>query len=1004
MSSTVRGVGWWDADNQYSYRSKKGALPTSRGTILMVIPDWNSATAWSKRGTVPDPGDGSNTDVIRIIEFNPATNTSTQVATISGSIEPLRVPEDCISADLYSDDSIGIVYKKNGGYLYFQKVTYGTWAIGAQETVATDVGDTWNGIRRVDISISDRDVPIVATMVQNANNPTLQSKLYTRRTDTGAWQLSDTQNQMTSQSPREQMLDISVACLKGGTAASSRVVYGLAASQNGGTDWGFRVYSAVINETTGAASGVTRRETFLQGDMTTKYTFQVRRCYLFASGPNEVTMAYMEAAGNEWIFVARATFDGATWTRTIQPHQTKARGFSNFYERYGLTMTYGNDVVAFHYIAPTRNSVQGIVTYLARINRTTKTVDFTGHFEWNDLDNGGNQARYPVGGTGRRADVDKSHPVLFYKRYGNGVYRAMIQPVHILPAPVAISTPADGGTVTTSIPALAIKAKLDVDYPQSKIKLIWQFATDAQFTSQLQTYTDTDAKFREILGTESSNSYVLVTDTVPTSIALSQGTWYARAAYLDAFGNQGAWSAPVSFTVSHPPAATNLSPNTDQLIAYGSGTVKFSWKFTDPYSADKQTAYQVLVTRSDTGATIYDSGQVTSAASTHVATIDAANQDITLQWQVRLWDLDGVVGNYSDIETFILGSNPVVTILSPDGVTTVSSGIPAVSFSVDTGGGRDIVAYRAIWTQGANTIFDSGVIRTDVVDGSTIDYTATTSAFDNNQSYTVKVLVSDAGGLGGQSSVAFTTQWVPPATTTGLTIDPGPYNIENEGYIVFHWDGATVDSDFSYWSVQRRDDMIDAFGTVIEEGVWTEIGRVNSAEDYYDYYDYYAPSGYLVNYKAIQYVNRFGDSVPSENDPSISVIPRSNGYWLIQPESAEVSVSAFMLSNVTADDYTDEWEEEVYTLIGRGRHVDIGDHLGPTGTLTAQIRDSVGRSARQKKKALEDIKAANSAGLYLRNPFGDIFQVHVSNLGVSRIAGVGNSEFCDVSIPYMEIS
>ena len=56
-----------------------------------------------------------------------------------------------------------------------------------------------------------------------------------------------------------------------------------------------------------------------------------------------------------------------------------------------------------------------------------------------------------------------------------------------------------------------------------------------------------------------------------------------------------------------------------------------------------------------------------------------------------------------------------------------------------------------------------------------------------------------------------------------------------------------------------------------------------------------------------------------------------------------------------------------------------------------------------KKRQLEDMKA-ESQNTYLRTPFGDIYKVSVGNLGIGRIAGVGEAEFCDVSIPYSQVA
>lgn len=109
-----------------------------------------------------------------------------------------------------------------------------------------------------------------------------------------------------------------------------------------------------------------------------------------------------------------------------------------------------------------------------------------------------------------------------------------------------------------------------------------------------------------------------------------------------------------------------------------------------------------------------------------------------------------------------------------------------------------------------------------------------------------------------------------------------------------------------------------------------------------------------------------------------------------------------MLSSVVSDSYSDEYEESEFTIAGRGRFVERGDHLGIRGTLEVHIRDTPYKTARQYKKDLENLKEQNTV-LSLRTPFGDIYRISAGNLGISRISGVGKSEFVDVSIPYAEV-
>lgn len=81
-----------------------------------------------------------------------------------------------------------------------------------------------------------------------------------------------------------------------------------------------------------------------------------------------------------------------------------------------------------------------------------------------------------------------------------------------------------------------------------------------------------------------------------------------------------------------------------------------------------------------------------------------------------------------------------------------------------------------------------------------------------------------------------------------------------------------------------------------------------------------------------------------------------------------------------------------------------GNQFG--GEWIATQDDSASRTtgfytARQQAKALSALKNERTF-VYLRNPFGDIWKIAAGNIGGGRIAGVGVSEFSDITIPYQE--
>lgn len=124
-----------------------------------------------------------------------------------------------------------------------------------------------------------------------------------------------------------------------------------------------------------------------------------------------------------------------------------------------------------------------------------------------------------------------------------------------------------------------------------------------------------------------------------------------------------------------------------------------------------------------------------------------------------------------------------------------------------------------------------------------------------------------------------------------------------------------------------------------------------------------------------------------------------NEYWILNYADSTANVS---IPNVTSDDYTEEWEEETYTLIGRGRKKDYGTRLGRSGTLSAQIRgyDGIPKVKRLQLNLLKELQQT----YYLRTPFGDLIPVGLGNISIKLIAGTGLAEMYDVSIPYEELA
>lgn len=1011
MSTLVRKTGWIEADRT---RGKRTALTTNTGGTILVVPDPNKVNT----GVVPGYGDGTSVQKIYIYESTNSAKTAWALrATISAPAGKTFTGngENMMSADLFTDNSVGIAYRTTDGSLYWTKVTYSTWSIATAELIATNAGSlTWQCL---DVSISDGNAPLVHAMYTTPTSGNFaKTRTFLRRTSLSTWAQIGQQDVTNTVAAKAQTMDVSVTWIPGGAATTREYAYAHTVITSG-VDAGTLVFRSSVNEQSGTAAAVeTALGTFSKNDLPKDFNtpLKARSIMLFPTGVGEFTMSTQVFYTKPKFGVARWRKVSGVWT-LVTPYTSYTSTSTATTTFGGMTQTYGSDVLTFITNARTTNSTTwDLEATLVRFDRTSDSALWgAGFFYFDNLQF--YNTYFPQGGTGRNYNFRNHDVIMGHRTAGSGyeIQHCFISPMR---AP-ASTTPRAGEISTTSIPSLSADADLDRQYGQGRIKIRWDFAKDSNFVTSVRTFIQSDSKFQKVDLTGSSGKVVRFTDKLPNSSSLEQGTWWVRAAHINEYGLVSTFTTPQSFTVSHPPSATDLSPTGAKTFVFGTGSREFLWKFSDPSNTggfqipenpdpidDFQTAYQIVIERTSDNTVVVDTGKIDATAPGHVEVLSPTLKDVELKWKVRVWDRDDVVGEYSSYSIFTVVDGPTVVINTPTNGQVLISAVPSINFTPVVGGSRTINKYRVLVTKGSATIHDSGFKTLPAIpSGTPVNYAPDQIVFHNHEAYTVTVRVTDNVALEGQSSVTVTTDWVVPPGATGLIVDSAPFNVENQGYVSVFWDDTMRDADFIAWGIMRKDDIIDA-GTlaVLEEGEWKELAFEYSPAELYEYRDYYAPSGYRVQYRVVQIVDRFGDQVVSENTNSFDVYPMSDGYWLIEPRVSEIEASAFKLSIVTGDSYSDEWESESYTIIGGGRHVDRGQHLGLSGTLQVQLRNTGGTSARQKKIRLGVMQAENRE-IYLRTPFGDLYRVSVGNLGISRIAGVGRDEFVDVTLPYVEV-
>jgi hypothetical protein len=218
-------------------------------------------------------------------------------------------------------------------------------------------------------------------------------------------------------------------------------------------------------------------------------------------------------------------------------------------------------------------------------------------------------------------------------------------------------------------------------------------------------------------------------------------------------------------------------------------------------------------------------------------------------------------------------------------------------------------------------------------------------------------------------------------------------NYQDLGYVEITFTNASKDADWLAWRVYRR--------LSTGPGLWELVYETKVDQANYSVRDYLAKSGVSYHYTVVQVANRSGGEVESNYVASSVVTPLSTDYWLIVKDDPSYNVR---LWHVIADSFQDEVQTTQHALIGRGRKVDIGTAMGYAGSLRFEVRDVAGQTARTQRLLLEDLQRQTIYDVYLRNPFGDVFQVQTPSLSIERVPGVGIAEYVDCEFEYIEVS
>ena len=542
-----------------------------------------------------------------------------------------------------------------------------------------------------------------------------------------------------------------------------------------------------------------------------------------------------------------------------------------------------------------------------------------------------------------------------------------------IPTPTNVQ-PYTSTTYTTPTPAL------DADGSSSLIRTTreWQIASDTGFTTNLQTFQENVLRYNHT----TAGAFAF------NGTALAQGTWYVRARFVGEFGTNGSYASYNTFTVSHPPAAALWWP-TGGVSYEWDATPQVFWNFSDDYPSDDQTAYQVeLWVDGLKGSTLVDSTKTTSTTKSHTfgTLSDATYKNVLLRIRVKVWDVDDVAGAWSNETTFYLRDLPTATITYP--ATVINEDNPTVTWTF-TGTGAPATTqakYRVRVTDTTQSVVveDSGTIASTAT-----SYVVSGPVIIPGNTYSVQLDLTDSVGLiGTDTNSGLTTTFSLPDTPTFY---PDGSSFLGTGGVRIDWSGSTADANLLGWKVYRR-----LSGLV----TWKEVYDGSTDANTRSFVDYTCPAGQSVEYGVTQIVdNLSGGSI--ESATSVETFQgECDKYFLVSNDDPTLNIELF---HVTGDNFSDEKEMTAVNLIGRGRRIEYGTRFGRTGQLTAQIRDTSSMTARQQRLFIEEIRNSGQV-IYLRSPFGDVWEVALSGISFTREAGVGTREFGSLSIDYTEVT
>lgn len=643
-----------------------------------------------------------------------------------------------------------------------------------------------------------------------------------------------------------------------------------------------------------------------------------RRYWLFCDDTTD-KYTLVGAGGQNFWLLYQFTFNGTTSSQVVpfNINRTKHR-----YSQYTSSPVYfGVSKVSNKVAIFITNEDYAYLGETATINSNNTVTWFNTVDLWDENPPAKNQDPGVVIAGANRVSPTTLNTIIYYSGVGGTAASWRVDAQRLQMAAPTMTKPANAGNATSPFPTLEAKFKLTYDNPQVRYKMRWVIATDAGFTDIVDTLDQPDSALVLPKNTATKNADVRA--TIGEGTRLDQDTYHVRAYQLDEFGNVSAASAAFTFTIAHPPTATDLAPADDLVKPFSAGGPTFTWTFSDPFADDYQTAYEIEVINNADGTTVVDTGKITSDDESARVAIPSGSKDIELAWLLTVWDSDDVASTKAfGPATFYVSDAPAPSVLVPAAGGVVTSARPTISWDDGVAAAKTQDSYELWILQGSKTLYDSGVVQS-----TTNSRKLATGIIHNGQSYTIRVRVTDNLGQTGVTNSTFSVAYTPPPATDSLVAFPIAF--DTDGFVYLGWDSSSIQANFLQWNLYRQE--IGGIGA-------DNIFSTSEVLPVYGYRDTTAQSDTTYLYWVTQEVLDDGDHVESlqTDETTVTVDLETSSYWLLDPLGNFDPVPLFQ---VVDDTWTDEHEETILTVMNRGRHIDTGTALGANGTLTVQLRE-----------------------------------------------------------------